>query len=312
MRQQQEHDRPQQGILATIADGFDLTTKHIWLTLIPIALDLFLWLGPRLSLRPLLTQLVTLWQQEPLLTDMAEQFLTLAPRTNLFTSLSVPLVGVPVLMAGITPEKTPLLPQVIELTHNGQVGGLFFAFTLAGLGLTAVFLTLVSFVVQQTQPQPDETHLSGLAWGGRILHVWVRLVGLVLSFLFLMLLLYLPLAIVGGLVSLLSPLLSMLVFMLGPMVGIWLVMTGYFIPQGLALDGRSLSLSMRSSLQIIRSHAQTAFGLMLAVLLIGGIVDQFLLLMEDGSWITLVAILTHAFVCTALVTATFLFYQHRK
>ena len=42
------------GVFSTLSAGFELTTRYLWLMLLPAALDFFLWIGPRLSFRTLL------------------------------------------------------------------------------------------------------------------------------------------------------------------------------------------------------------------------------------------------------------------
>ncbi|MEZ4646202.1 MAG: hypothetical protein R3E31_26355 [Chloroflexota bacterium] len=296
------------GVFATIAAGFDLATKHFWLILIPVFLDSFLWLGPRLSLRLLLEQMAGLWQQEGAMAAMGEQLMLLAPRTNLFTSLSVPLFGVPVLMAGASPEMTPLTPLVWELDSIWTMSGLFLLLSVVGLLLTAVYLTLIARTIQTDKTAPG---MPAGQMAGRILFVWLRLIGVALVFIFFMMLLYIPLALLSMVVSLLSASIGLLVLLIGPLLVVWVVLACYFVPQGLVVYGRSPVQALLTSLQLIRYHGQTAMGLILAVVIIGGVLDQFLVLMEDGSWITFISILAHAFISTALIAATFIYYRDR-
>lgn len=308
MMQKKEKQASIPGVFATLAAGFDLATKHFWLFLIPIFLDSFLWLGPRLSLRLLVEQMASFLQQNGGIPGMNEQLLALAPHTNLFTSLSVPLLGVPVLMAAVTPEVVPATPYVFELDNVGLVAGLFLLFTLVGIFLTAVYFTLIARTVERSEAGfiVDNGRLLS-----RIFFTWLRLLAVIIAFLVVMLIIYIPLAMVSMLVSFLSSTLGLLVMFMGPLIAVWLVMAAYFVPQGLTLYGRSPAQALMISLQLIRIHGTTAMGLILAVMLIGGLMDQFLVLMEDGSWITLVSILTHAFVSTSLITATFIFYRDR-
>ena len=41
------------GALACLTTGFDVVARNPYLILIPFMMDLFLWLGPRLSLAPI-------------------------------------------------------------------------------------------------------------------------------------------------------------------------------------------------------------------------------------------------------------------
>src|SRR5260221_12843756 len=47
---------PPQGIIASLVTGFEAINTRLELILLPLALDLFLWLGPHLSISPLVPQ----------------------------------------------------------------------------------------------------------------------------------------------------------------------------------------------------------------------------------------------------------------
>ena len=98
-------------MIDAVSAGLDAVLRHPWLLLIPLALDLFLWVGPRVqapalyrffepTLRQMLTEMPStegrLAVQE--LSKLLNAFFT---QYNLFSWLSVGLVGVPVVNAGI-------------------------------------------------------------------------------------------------------------------------------------------------------------------------------------------------------------------
>ena len=46
-------DRPKlPGVIDTLGSGYRILNRHLYLLLLPILLDLFYWLGPRLSIDP--------------------------------------------------------------------------------------------------------------------------------------------------------------------------------------------------------------------------------------------------------------------
>jgi len=49
-----EDIRRPMGALACIVTGFEVVARHPTLIILPLALDLWLWLGPRLSIAPVL------------------------------------------------------------------------------------------------------------------------------------------------------------------------------------------------------------------------------------------------------------------
>lgn len=304
MMQSKEKTAPLPSIWATIAAGFDITARHFWLILIPVLLDSFLWLGPRLSVRLLVERLVVFWQQESAAVSglNVDTLLTLAPRTNLFTSLSVPVLGVPALMVGLTPEKTPLPTTLIELNSSGLVFLLFVLFSVAGLLLTAVYMTLTASVVRG---MPIQEAL------GKLVVNWLKLMGLIIALLIFAIMVYIPVLAVGILAALISQGLASVVILAGPVLILWSVVYLFFTPHGIFVNGRPLGRAMVESFQMMRYFLLPAITLLLMVLLIGRSVDWLLLLADDGSWLTGFSILAHAFVSTALLAATFIFYRDR-
>ena len=48
-RQNLEELPPPPGVMGSLRDGFYTVSSHVWLILLPLLLDVLLWLGPRLS-----------------------------------------------------------------------------------------------------------------------------------------------------------------------------------------------------------------------------------------------------------------------
>ena len=113
MRQTPPESPGPPGVISTIAAGFDLITSHLWLIMLPVLLDLLFWLGPRLGIATLMKQNLSLLSDQEMFAAFAEQAATLAPSINVLTMLSFPVIGVPALMTGPTPEKTPLLTSAM-------------------------------------------------------------------------------------------------------------------------------------------------------------------------------------------------------
>lgn len=305
-KDKQQHALP--GVKATLAAGFDLTTKHLWLVLVPVLLDVFLWLGPRLSVRPLIEEFLVFWPADPNLEVLAEQMRQLAPHTNLFTFLSLPLVGVPVLLSGIAPVNTPLAVSVRELDSLALWFGSLILLLLVGLVLTAVYYSLIAYVVGKGDPPHTFSLPQQVTRVARIGSTFF-LVGIL--FLFFLLIIYLPLSLVTFLVSLLSPVLGVLVLLVGAVVVMWVIVAAFFLPQSVALNGRAPKQALQESISLIRHHGATVMGLILAFIILNSLLDQVLILTIDGSWMTAVSILAHAYVSTSLLTATFIFYRDR-
>lgn len=305
MIQKQEEARPLPGIAATLGAGFDLVTRHLWLVAIPVLLDLFLWLGPRLSFQPLIDDLIGRFLAQPTLIDPTATLEALAGRTNLFSYLSVALTGVPALMTGLTPEKTPLATRAYEVASWGQWVGLLLLLTLAGLMLAAVYYTLIA----RAAAGPEAKRWGGIA--GHSLRSYGRLLALALVFFLLTVAIVLPISIVAAFLGLLSQLMATLVLMAAPVLLLWLVIFMSFTPQGMVLNRRPFFRSLLESVRLFQSNFLAASTLLILVVVIGQVMNWLMLAADDGSWLTLASVLGHAFVSTSLVAALFIFYRDR-
>lgn len=306
-----EQTAPPPGVIATLTAGFDLTAKHLWLAALPVVLDLLFWMGPRLSFGGLIEQMVAFWQREAIATGLDEELLLeLAPNTNLFTSLSVPVIGVPTYIVGSVPDRTPFTSSSIELENVWIWALLLILFSLLGLLLTAVYLALVAQVVK------DAANSSEVTAGRRALlkHVvlsWLKLVGVVILLFIIGFVLYLPLLIISGLLAMFSGSLATFILFTGPVFAIWLLFYLCFVPHGLILQNRPFWRAIVESFQLVQRNLLATLGLLISVLVINRALDALLAAAESGSWFTAVGILGHAYISTALVVATFVFYRYR-
>ena len=312
MKDNQEKTTALPSIWNTIAAGFELITRHPWLLILPVLLDIFLWLGPRLSFGPLVQQLMTQLPVDATLMDPRPMLDLIAPRTNMFTYLSVTLLGVPVLMTGLTPESTPLTPMLVDIDRWGTWAGLILGLTIVGLLLTAIYSTLIASVVVKTDNDGVNRSASGigelLQWIGR---TWFRFGALALLYLVLMLVILLPITLIGAFVALISQLLATFVILVGPVILLSVTLFLSFTPQGMVLNRKSFLPTLADSVRLFQTNLLPALSLLLAVIIIRQVLAWLLLAADDGSWLTLASILGHAFVSTALSAAMLIFYRDR-
>src|SRR5512136_1584427 len=153
--------RPVLGVIDALSAGLDAVLRHPWLLLIPLLLDLFLWVGPRMqapalyrSFEPTLRQMTTamtssearLAAQE--LGQAIERFFT---QYNLFAWLSAGLIGVPVVNGGIDATLklvTGSLPILWQVDSFDGYLLVFVLFTVAGLFISALFWTMLGNYVR--------------------------------------------------------------------------------------------------------------------------------------------------------------------
>lgn len=301
------------GVFSTLAAGFEMTTRYLWLVAIPAVLDLFLWIGPRLSFRPLIESLAAQMPEQALLIDPKPLLEAFAGRLNHFTYLSVSLLGVPALMTGLTPEKTPIQPAIIERSGWVEWFGYLALFTLVGLLLAAVYYSLIAYALRRAGAAASgtTTAFTPLRFFWRAGRTWLRLIGLTALFLAIVAIITLPVALLAGFMSLISPALATF-FLMGAMIFIiWIVMFLSYTPQGMALNPRGFLPSFAESVRLFRANLPASLGLIFAVTLARRLLSVILLTADSGTWITAINILAHAYISTALIVALFIFYRDR-
>ena len=115
---------PPPGIIGSLRAGFDAIAAHIGLILMPLGLDLLLWLGPRLSIsklmQPMLDEMARIAPGSGLpqadIDSMLALYREVLDRLNLLAALRTIPVGVSSLMSG-------RMPLAISLGHPDRAAG---------------------------------------------------------------------------------------------------------------------------------------------------------------------------------------------
>lgn len=299
MENNPQKETPWRPILGPLAAGFELVTSRWWLLLLPVALDVFLWLGPRLSIAPFWRQLVAALPADALPADSVAQLAEAATSTNLFSLLSFPYFGVPVLMSGLlAPAATPLPAASWPLDGGGGTLLTALLVSFGGIVLAVLYHTLLARALVGA----DSRRLQ------RLPRLVTRLLGLVIFVAFFLLLIYLPLALVAGLLSLLSPLISLLVLTVGIAFMMWYLLFLGFSVHAIVLGGLPVLAAVRVSVGVVRQQMLTALWLLLIVFGSRAVLTLLWHAVDLGNWLTLVSIVGHAFVVTSLVAATYVYF----
>ncbi|MFH1085078.1 MAG: hypothetical protein V1772_04885 [Chloroflexota bacterium] len=294
------------GIIDTISAGFSLLARRAWLALVPALLDLFLWLGPKLSIAPLLESTIQMLRGtmdtlaaggglDPNLADMMNSTTSMlrdtVGQTNLLSLLAWGRLGVPSI-AGLRPIA-PASDVVIEIGGYGQVLLAQFGILAAGLLIACLFLGLLA------QALRDEAFELEAVLRRLPLH-WAHLAavlapfGLFFIFAFSIAFLFGPLA----------------VFVL---VGlIWLLIYTAFFPQAVVLSDFKPLRALGATLRIVRTNFWSTLGLLLVVnLLSTGLGLIWARLLVRSTVTAVVAILANAYIGTGLTLSMFIFYRDR-
>ncbi|MBL8056785.1 MAG: hypothetical protein JNK29_08810 [Anaerolineales bacterium] len=307
---------PPLGVVASLTAGFEAVNARLVLILLPLVLDLFLWLGPRLSILPLVEQMVNLLQppaaagpdaagMQQVFEAMRTSLLNLGVGFNLFAVLSTAPLGLPSLMAGRPTLATPLGAPAVWPIENG-LGSFFFfgVFSLAGLLLGALYFGGIAQQVRDAR----------LAWGLLARQVWgdwARLTTLAVLALGLVFILGGPTLVMAVLLALIHPLLGNLASIIGATLILWALIFGAFALPGIVLQRRGLLGALWDSVRLVQSNLPQTAGLFVAVVLVNFGLSGVWNLPGGDSWFLLLGLGGHALVSTALVAAIFVFYQDR-
>ncbi|HQE91809.1 MAG TPA: hypothetical protein PLH19_03890 [Anaerolineae bacterium] len=311
--------RPPLGILACLAAGFEITARHPTTLAVPLLLDVFLWLGPRLSLSPLFVAMERLFRQLFLTENLAalpdaqqtslllsQTLNDLAARYNLFSMLTpAPLLGVPALMTSRMTVERPLGPRQ-EMVIASVLVALLVGVVLpvVGMGLSALYLRSIGRRVIDETEVPLVGSPTFLALWGKFM-LFALIVGIIVAMLSMI---GLSLA---ALVGLLSTGLALLVLMSVFSLAMFTVFHLVFAIPGIVQLQHSLFRAIRESILLTRGDFVNVTFLILLMLIISRGFNVVWTLPDPATWANLIGIAGHAFVSTALTATLFVFYQDR-
>lgn len=305
---------PVRGVIDTVSTGFRLASRHPWLVAIPAALDMALWLSPRLGISQLLLDLLRQAQPPADLGadylaafDAARQSLTAASaQVNLAGLLSANFLGVPTLLGtgalGQSLLQTP--PMVLELGSWAVLALVAVALTLISVWIGAVYLAGVAQAVRR--PALDVRSLPKEAWfAGWRLTMWLALQ--IAAALFL----GLPFMGLVGVAMYFNANAASFVMGLGWLVVMWVAIYMFFVVPSITVGQAGAFRSLWNSLNVVRWNLGSALGLIVLVsLLQRGMPLAWEALAFDATLFPL-CIIGNAYIGTGLMAACMLFYSER-
>jgi hypothetical protein len=302
---------PAPNLFTALRVGFDAIANHVALILFPVALDLLLWMGPRLRLthliRNFVDQLVAVYKvQDQQVADVMragqEVWLVIADRFNLLSALRTYPVGISSLFASQLSASNPFgKPASYELLGLGEVVFIWVLLTLIGLALGSLYLGVVSQVALKGKIIWRETFQD---WPRSTIQVfYLTLFWGVLGFV-----LSLPGSIFLSLSFLGIPIAQCMLFIYASII-FWLVIPLFFSPHGIFVLHQTMRNSLRSSVNMSRRTMAITMPFILIVVLISVGTNYLWTTPEETSWWMVIGVLGHAFVTTALLAASFVYFR---
>ena len=293
------------GLITTLVRGFDSVANHILVILPPLLLDLFLWLGPHLRLKsffqPLIDQLPSMAKAFPSsLPDLAtiqQAWTSFMNQFNLFIILRTFPVGATSLLGFRMPGQTPLgAPQSLDAGSILGIIGWALFLVLLGWLIGAVYYYWISGVALKT-----EMHSL---WKSIQQATFLSIIWLGILFVF-----GLPAVMLVSVISFFSPLLGQIMFFAGALLLLWLAMPVFFSAHGIFILQLDAFRSILGSLRMVRFTLPNTGLFLLVFLLINTGLNFLWNTPSQSSWWMLVGITGHAFVSTALLAGSFIYYR---
>lgn len=303
---------PPPGIFGSLRTGLDVVSNRVALILAPLALDVLLWLGPRLSVDGLLRPFIAyMFEQARRGVSASDMELFVRNQTfildrlqdmnllGLLAKLMLFPIGISSLSAQILPPQTPFgLPEVVEVSTAPQLLGLaFFLILLSWVG-GGLYFRLVSGAIPggkeagiTSARAVAETFILSILW-------WI---GLVTAFV--------PLVVFLFILALISPLLMNAAILVILFVSFWLIVPLFFTPHGIFIHGQNAFFSAISSLRMVRFSLPMSGMFVLSVFILSRGLNYLWSVPTSDSWLMLVGIAGHAFITTALLAASFVYYR---
>lgn len=287
------------GVIDTITRGFEVINKRLWVLLVPILLDVFLWLGWRLSIDPVVNWMMKsgFWtdNSKALVGDIGHGF-------NLFSLLAV---SVPSLMPFL--DNKPTLwsggGTVLEVAAPETFILFFLGLVLAGLLLGCIFLTPIAQSVRDGK-------ISPALFVGRVGLYWLRLLGLLGVVALASLVVGLPFFI-ASFFGVMQGEGALLFLGFVEVAALWAMLFLYFAFDAILISEAGPLRAAYYSFSVVRRNFWSALAIVVLMLLIGQGTPLVWKMISVNPWGVLVGIVANAYIGTGLAAASMVFYLDR-
>lgn len=302
-------DDPAPGILATVQAGFERLNARPYLIVVPLALDLALWLGPRLTSPALFNWLAAWPARSETGADLAAALYTRGRTAEIMTGVAevwdwfgvqnlIGKVGRGAIPVPFDRPTTAIGPWFVALL-------IFLAFVLVGLWLKSLFFAPVAQLVREEPFDLGAGLRASLVGAGRVLLLLLAVVGMVTLTLIPVGLLAAALVLAGldayGLVLLAATL---------PVA--YALFYGAYAMDAIFLEQVGPMRAAYLSYRVARRNVWPTLGFVMLTLAISRGVPLALSRVVQNPVGFVLAIIAHAYVAAGLAAGSLLFYQERR
>ncbi len=298
---------PPPGVISSIKAGFDTIATHITAILLPLFLNLFLWLGPRLRMNAFFDSIkndvVEIWRTGGVSAEDIQRVLTwygdTIPMVNLFWLLRTIPIGISSLLLPRQTSSTPLGdPASLQVSALSLLGWMFLLTLLGWIG-GGLYFRSVAWVAAASEGEKPMGVSRAIVQTMLISIFWV----------ILSVMIGVPLLLVLGLLLQFSPLIANILVVVISIASMWVIVPLFFWPHGVFLKKQNVITSILSSFQMARFTLPTSSLFVLTVFLLTFGLNYLWSIPPEDSWITFLGIFGHSFVTTALLASSFIYYR---
>jgi hypothetical protein len=301
---------PPPGVLGSLRAGFDAVASHVWLILLPVLFDSFLWLGTRLSAAKVFSMftafILDVVNRRPLSAQDEKSFTDFMDGLARFNWLSLMRtlpVGIPSLEVSSFPSdsslQTPLgLPEVVYVDSIWSLLGWTGFLILTGWIGGSLYFRWVSITV-----------LGAEEAGIGIARAIFQTIVISVVWMICLLVVLIPILLVVGLAGLVSLSLANGLFFVILLLSYWLVVPFFFMPHGIFAHRQNALHSLYSSVRMSRFTLPTSGLFVFTAFLLTRGLNFLWSVPENDTWMKLVGISGHAFISTTLLAASFVYYR---
>lgn len=300
-------------IFAAFRAGYETVSKHLYLVLFPVFLDLFLLFGFRITMVELMQSSIqrfvlppsasadTVASWEALKTQSIE-FFRYFSLTSFLRSFPV---GIPSLFSVAAFERNPLGEfRFIHLSQPGMVIMVTLAASLIGVFLAYLLYRLSARAIVSPTAQAESIleRRSLVSW------LLIPIVSVLLIFL-----VFLPAVLVISIIGTLLPIFVTIGYFLLTVTTITLLIPVIFTPHLVVLEKMTFPQALLTSFRTVRlTNAKTTSFLLLAILA-NYLTNMLWRIPSDDSWMLMVGIFGHAIISIVTLAASFHYiYDARK
>lgn len=297
-------------LFESLSQGLNTVAGNFYLLLMPILLDLFIWLGPRLNFQAVLNNLFASLNSNlntyPDMADVVSLFKSMEQtigNLNFFSLLRSVPIGLPSIMA-FTGDTTSPLPGSLSINIGNS--SLSFVLALLLLSLVGVLLGSVYFgmLARATDHEKNRLPLPVM------LKHYFHSLCLTLAVIVMLLVVSIPVSLFANFIAVIAPgIYSIAIYVIVIFI-IWLLLPIVFSAHGIYTDDRNVLQSISISIRFVRSNMSGTGIFVLTAVLINMGLNILWQSPSTASWLKLAGIFGHAFIYTSLLAASFIYYRN--